>query len=159
MYVEESVGNKTSTVDVEDWEEAYMEVKNILENRFHFERVNEKRFRHHKDRGLVVSRIEVEEEVDKYTEIELTIVLTIDLHEPGGDTATITLDTKGAVVTRYPQETSWQKSPLYFALRSIWDKLVYGWARGRWKDEGRETVTEVHSALRGAFKSMEPLEE
>lgn len=159
MYVEESVGNKTSTVDVEDWEEAYMEVKNILEHRFHFEEVNEKRFRHHKDKGLVVSRIEANHEMDRYTEIEITIVLTIDLLEQGSNRASITVDTKGLVVTRYPEGSSWQRSPLYFALRSIWDKLVYGWARGRWKDEGREMVTEVHAALRGAFNSMAPMEE
>lgn len=154
MYVEEEVGHKSSKVDVEDWEDAYMEVKDILEKRFGFDRVEEEKFRHHKDKGIIVSKINVYEEKDRNTEIEITLVLTIEVDE-GSRTGTVMIDTKGEVVTRYPDEGSWLRGPLYFALRSLWDKLLYGWVRGRYKDEARETMLEVHSALRGAFKSVE----
>ncbi len=155
MYVEEEVGHRTSTVEVGDWEDAYREVKDILENRFFFTRVEEEAFRHHKDKGVVVSKINVYVEKDDYTEIELTIVLTIEIQDRESGQGTMTIDSKGEVVTRYPGESSWQRHPLYFALRSFWDKLVYGWARGRWKDEARDTLGEVHSALRSAFKTVE----
>lgn len=154
MYVEEEVGHRTATVEVSDWEEAYMEVKDILENRFLFDRVEEEKFRHHKDKGIVVSKINCYDEMDRNTEIEITVVLTIDTGGAGNISGTVTIDSKGEVVTRYPEESSWQKSPFYYALRSFWDKLVYGWARGRYKDEARERLLDVHSALRGAFKSV-----
>jgi len=154
MYVEDEVGRKTSTVDVADWEEAYREIKDILENRFFFEEVEEERFRHHKDKGIVVSKVNAIEELDKFTEIELTFVVTIDILEQGSNRATITLDSKAEVITEYPEDSAWQQSPLYYALRSIWDKLVYGWARGKWTDEAEELLVEVHSALRGAFTSV-----
>lgn len=154
MYVEEEVGRKTSTVDVDDWEEAYMSVKDILENRFFFEKVEEERFRHHKGKGLIVSKINAIEELDRLTELEITIMLTIDVHEGGDGAATVTLDSKGEVITEYPEESGWQRSPVYYALRSFWDKLVYGWSRGRWKEEGEDTLIEVHSAIRGAFNSI-----
>lgn len=154
MYVEEEVGHKTSTVEVEDWKDAYAEVKDILERRFIFDRVEEEKFRHHKEKGIVVSKINAYEEKDRNTEIEITIVLTIDT---GGKSrsGTVTIDSKGEVVTRYPEESSWQRSPLYYAVRSFWDKLLYGWVRGRYKDEARELLLDVHAALRGAFKSPE----
>ncbi|MDY6776833.1 MAG: hypothetical protein SVQ76_01880, partial [Candidatus Nanohaloarchaea archaeon] len=100
-------------------------------------------------------KVTVYNEMDEHTEIEITIVMTIDISDQETGRATVTIDSKGQVVTRYPDESSWQRHPLYFALRSIWDKLVYGWARGRWKGEAREQLNEVHSALRGAFKSVE----
>lgn len=154
MYVEEEVGRKTSTVDVADWEEAYLEIKDVLENRFFFEEIEEERFRHHKDKGLIVSKINAFDEQDRFTEIKLTFVVTIDILEEGSKRATVTIDSKGEVITEYPEDSPWQRSPIYYALRSIWDKLVYGWARGRWKDEAEELLIDVHSALRGAFTSM-----
>lgn len=155
MYIEEEVGHRTATVEVEDWEDAYGEIKDILERRFMFDRVEEEKFRHHKDKGIIVSKINCYDEKDRNTEIEITVVLTIDTGGPGSKSGTATIDSKGEVVTRYPEESSWQRSPMYYALRSFWDKLVYGWVRGRYKDEAREILVNVHSSLRGAFKSVE----
>ncbi len=155
MYVEEEVGHRTSTVEVSDWEDAYREVKDILERRFAFDRVEEEKFRHHKDKGIIVSKVNCYDEKDRNTEIEITVVLTIDTGGGENRSATVTIDAKGEVVTRYPEESSWQRSPVYYALRSIWDKLLYGWVRGRYEDEARELLVDVHSALRGAFKSAE----
>ncbi|MFB6166724.1 MAG: hypothetical protein ABEJ62_00480, partial [Candidatus Nanohaloarchaea archaeon] len=73
MFVEEEVGHKTSTVEVEDWEDAYAGIKDILETRFRFDRVKEEKFRHHKDKGIVVSKVTVYNEMDEHTEIEITI--------------------------------------------------------------------------------------
>ncbi|MDY6761523.1 MAG: hypothetical protein SVY41_00570 [Candidatus Nanohaloarchaea archaeon] len=154
MYVEEEIGHRTATAEVADWEDAYAEVKDILERRFMFDRVEEESFKHHKDKGIVVSKVNCYDERDRNTEIEITVVLTIDIDE-GAKSGTVTLDSKGEVVTRYPEESSWQRSPLYYALRSIWDKLLYGWVRGRYEDEARETLVDVHAALRGAFRSPE----
>lgn len=154
MYIEEEVGRRTSTVDVADWEQAYMEIKDVLENRFFFEEVEEERFRHHKDKGLIVSKVNAIEEKDDFTEIELTFVITIDILEQGSKRATVTIDSKAEVITEYPEGSSWQRSPLYYALRSFWDKLVYQWSREKWKEEGAELLVDVHSALRAAFTSI-----
>ncbi len=153
MYIEEEVGRKTSTVDVEDWEVAYLEIKDVLENRFFFEEVEEERFRHHKDKGLIVSKINAIDAMDRFTDIELTFVVTIDILEGGSNRATITIDSKGEVITEYPEDSTWQRSPFYFALRSFWDKLVYQWSREKWKEEASELLVDVHSGLRGAFSS------
>lgn len=155
MYVEEEVNRKTSTVDVDDWERAYSEIKNILENRFFFHRVQEEKFRHHKGRGIIVSKINCFREMDDFTTVEISIVLTIEETNPETGAASITLDTKGEVVTRYPEETAFQRSVIYFAIRSIWDKIVYGWARGKWKDEAEQLMIDVHSEVRGFLNSIE----
>jgi hypothetical protein len=155
MYVEEEVSRKTSTVDVEDWEQAYSEIKNILENRFFFHRVEEEKFRHHTEKGLIVSKLNCYREVDDYTTIEITIVMTIEQQSPDETAAHITLDSKGEVVTRYPERSRFQRSVIYFAIRSLWDKLVYGWARGKWKDEAQQLQIDVHSEIRGFMQSME----
>lgn len=153
MHVEEEVGHHETVVDVEDWETAYTEIQDILERRFDFDHVEERRFLHHKDMGNVVSRIEVEEEMDDYTDMVIEFVLTFDLMEDGR-AATLTIESRAEVVTEYPEESSWQRSPLYFALRSFWDKLVYGWARGRWEEETRDTMIEAHDSIRGALKTV-----
>lgn len=155
MYVEEEVSRKTSTVDVLDWEQAYSEIKNILENRFFFHRVEEEKFRHHMDKGIIVSKINCYREVDDYTTLEITIVMTIEQMEEDSANAHITLDSKGEVVTRYPEKTAFQRSVIYFAIRSLWDKLVYGWARGKWKDEAEQLMIDVHSEIRGFLQSIE----
>lgn len=155
MYVEEEVSRKTSTVDVLDWEQAYSEIKNILENRFFFHRVEEEKFRHHMDKGIIVSKINCYREVDDYTTLEITIVMTIEQMEEDSAKAHITLDSKGEVVTRYPEKTAFQRSVIYFAIRSLWDKLVYGWARGKWKDEAEQLMIDVHSEIRGFLQSIE----
>jgi hypothetical protein len=155
MYVEEEVSRKTSTVDVRDWEQAYREVKNILENRFFFHRVEEEKFRHHMDRGIIVSKLNCYREADDFTTIEITIVMTIEQQEDDSRAAHVTLDSKGEVVTRYPEKKAFQRSVIYFALRSIWDKLVYGWARGKWKDEAEQLMIDAHSEIRGFLESIE----
>lgn len=155
MYVEEEVSKKTSTVDVQDWHEAYSEIKNILEHRFFFHTVQEEKFRHHQEKGIIVSKINCLREVDDYTTIEITIVLTIEMQDPESPSASVTIDSKGEVVTRYPEESKFQRTPVYFALRSIWDKMVYGWARGKWKDETEQLMIDVHSEIRGFLQSIE----
>ncbi|MDY6789470.1 MAG: hypothetical protein SVV03_05930 [Candidatus Nanohaloarchaea archaeon] len=155
MYIEEEVASKTSTVDVPDWEQAYSELKNILESRFFFHRVEEEKFRHNIEKGLVVSKINLYREMDDYTTVEITIMLSLEQESPDSKRAQATIDSKVEVVTRYPEQTPFQRSALYFALRSIWDKLVYGWARGKWKDEAEEIMIDVHSEIRGYFQSME----
>lgn len=155
MYVEEEVSRKSSTVDVKDWERAYEELKNILENRFFFHRVEEEKFRHHIEKGIIVSKLNCYRDVDDFTTIEITIVVTIEQAGPDSREAHITLDSKGEVVTRYPEDTAFQRSVIYFALRSLWDKVVYGWARGKWKDEAQQLMIDVHSEIRGFLESLE----
>lgn len=155
MYVEEEVGRKTSTVEVVDWEQAYREIKNLLENRFFFHRVEEEKFRHHVERGLVITKINCFREVDDYTTLEITMVLTINQEGPEDKSASVTIDSKGEVVTRYPEENWFTRTVWYYALRSIWDKFIYGWARGKWKDEAEQLLIDVHSEIRGFLESIE----
>lgn len=155
MYIEEEISTKTATVNVPDWEQAYSDLKNLVENRFFFHRVEEEKFRHNVDEGLVVSKINLYREVDDYTTIEITIMLSMEQESPESMRAQVTMDSKAEVVTRYPEDTPFQRSAMYFALRSIWDKLVYGWTRGKWKDEAEQLMVDVHSEIRGYFQSME----
>ncbi len=153
MYIEEEAGRKTTTVDVSDWEVAYREVKDLLENRFVFDRVEEEKFRHHVERGLIISKINCYNEMDDFTVVEITIVLNITKDDPKGLSASVTVDSKGEVVTKY-SNSSGTRSVWYYAFRSVYDKLVYGWARGKWKDDARELLNEIHSELRGSLKNL-----
>lgn len=154
MHIIEEVDRRSSTVKVRDWQEVYKEIVNILENRFDFSRVREVKFRHWMDVGKVFSKIFCHKEVDKFTEIKLTIKIYVDiLNEPKG-TAKIEIRSKGEVDTIYPEETEFQQSLLYFTFRSIWDKFVYGWARERWKEEANQLLIDVHSTIRGFCNTL-----
>ncbi len=153
MYIEEEVGRKTTTVNVSDWENAYKEVKHLLESRFKFDRVEEEKFRHHVERGLIISKINCYIEVDDFSYKEVTLVLNITKDEAEGKSATVTVDSKGEVVTNYSNENG-KRSVWYYAFRSIYDKFIYGQARGKWKEDTAELVREVHSELRGSLKNL-----
>ncbi len=153
MYIEEEAGRKTTTIDVSDWELAYSEVKDLLEKRFMFDRVEEEKFRHHVERGLIISKINCYNEMDDFTVLEITLVLNITTDNPEGSSASVTIDSKGEVVTKY-SNSSGTRSVWYYAFRSVYDKLVYGWARGKWKEDARELLKEVHSELRGSLKNL-----
>ena len=153
MFVREEVIRKYSTLKVQEWEKAYSELKDILERGFKFDRVEERDFRHHKDRGRVESKILCHVGEDKYTEILVTMRVIIEISEDGSS-AEIELRSKGEVLTEYPEETSFQNSLVYIALRSIWDKFFYGWARGKWKEECRELLNDIHSDIRRFYRTL-----
>lgn len=153
MYIEEEVGRKTSSIEVEDWERAYKEIKTILENRFLFDRVEEEKFRHHVERGLIISKVSCYMEMDDFTNIEVTLMLNIHQDDEGLG-AVITVDSKGEIVTKYPDKNGNQRSVWYYAFRSIWDKFVYGGARQKWKDDAFQVMSDVHYELRGFLEGI-----
>lgn len=138
---------------VQEWEKAYAELKEILERGFKFDRVEERDFRHHKDMGRVESKILCHVGMDKYTEILLTLRPLIKISNDGSS-AEIEIRSKGEVVTEYPEETSFQKSLVYITLRSLWDKFFYGWARGKWKEDCRNLLIDVHSDIRRFYRTL-----
>ncbi len=148
MFVEEDVGRKTSRFQVSDWENAYNEFKDLIERRFQFMHVQEKKFIHHKDRGMVYSFVSADRQMDDFTKIQLQMEFEIKI---GADrkSAEIEMDTKAVVITEYPEETGFQESLVYYAMRSIWDKLVYGWNREKWKKQAEELLVDVHNTMRG----------
>ncbi|MCJ7450527.1 MAG: hypothetical protein MUP58_02195 [Candidatus Nanohaloarchaeota archaeon QJJ-9] len=153
MYIEEEVKRKRSVFEVEDWRQAYNEIKSVLENRFSFDRVKEDDFEHFQERGEVKSTIYCYKKLDENTNLQL--VLSVKMKESEKSRAKVSLATKAIVVTEYPEDSWFHESAFYFALRSFWDKFVYGWARGKWKDEAEQTLIDVHSELRGFFGSEE----
>lgn len=147
MYIEEDVGRRESTIQVDNWKDAYYEFKDILEKRFQFMRVEEVEFEHHKDHGTVFSIINAHRHLDDFTRILLDLRFNIKIGSDS-ENAEILLDSKALVITEYPEETSFQESLLYYAFRSMWDKLVYGWNRRRWKEQADELLVRVHEQLR-----------
>ena len=82
--------------------------------------------------------------MDKYTKIEMSIGLEIEINEDKGK-ATVSITTN--LKTEYPENTAFQKSLLYFALRSLWQKFYYGELRAKYKEYAIKLTDEVNDRL------------
>lgn len=148
MEIFEEVSRRTFEIKIEDWRSFYKELVDILHNRFDFDQVEEDKFRHWMDIGKLRTEILCHKEMDKFSEIVIEIVAHVKTMDGDQNQAKVRFESKSEVKTTYPEETEFQRSLLYFAMRSIWDKLVYGWARERWRKEAKDILVNLNSALR-----------
>jgi len=154
LQITEEVLLRRDKIEVKNWKRGYQELKDILERGYDFDRIEEVKFRHHLERGMVKSVIKCYKEKDRYSHILIILRPIINVVDEEKGIAEVNLRTKGVVVTIYPEKTAWQDSILYYTLRSIWDKFVYGWAREKWKDEAEEMVVDIQVRIRQFLRSL-----
>ncbi len=94
-------------------------------------------------------RFDVGWEVNKILDTFSYITVEIDLRgfvTENEGRATIII--KPRLITEYPQDTIWQQSILYEALRRMWHKLFYHHRRMEYLNMGKELVISFESSLK-----------
>lgn len=124
MEIEEEITRRRQTLELEDPEQAYAELRDLLSTRMSFDKVEEEKYFNDVDEGIIRARIETTEDFDRYSVERLEIYLKIDKNKGEMD-----LQIKGIIVTTYPESYSYQKSLWYYAYRSLFDKFLYGEVR------------------------------
>lgn len=124
MEIEEEITRRRQTLELEDPEQAYAELRDLLSTRMSFDHVSEEKYFNDVDEGVVRARIETVEEFDRYSKEVLELYLKIDKNKGEMD-----LQVKGIIVTEYPESYRYQKTLWYYAYRSLFDKFLYGEVR------------------------------
>lgn len=124
MEIEEEITRRRQTLELEDPEQAYAELRDLLSTRMSFDHVSEEKYFNDVDEGVIRARIETIEEFDRYSVEQLELYLKIDKNKGEMD-----LQIKGIIVTEYPEDYSYQTSLWYYAYRSLFDKFLYGEVR------------------------------
>lgn len=142
MDIVEEVARRRQTIEVEDPETAYPELRDLLERRMSFDEVKEEKYFHDVETGTVRSKIISVEEFDHHTREELEIYLVINPQSRELD-----LQIKGKVITHYENE-GWKGSLWYYAYRALYDKFLYGSARHGFEHAVEEKMDELLERVR-----------
>lgn len=142
MDIVEEVERRRSTFAVENPEEVYAEIRDLLDRRMSFDKVTEGKYYHDVEEGRIRSRIETVEWYDNVTREELEIYLTIDRRSKELD-----ILVKAKLVTAYDVD-GWKDSVWYYAYRALYDKFLYGSVRHGYEPAVEEKVDELMERLR-----------
>lgn len=143
MEIEEEVARKRQTIEVEDADQAYPELRDLLINRLSFDHVSEEKYFNDVEEGEIRTKIETEEEHDKYTHEELEIYFQMDKATGKAD-----IQIKAILVTEYPDDHFYQDTIWYYGYRSLFDKFLYGEVRHGYVPDAEEKADTVLSRIR-----------
>jgi hypothetical protein len=142
MDIVEEVARRRQTIKLENPEQAYSEIRDLLERRMGFDEVKEEKYFHDVDGGTIRSKIITAEDFDQYSREELEIFLVIT-----PESSELDLQVKGKVITHYAME-GWKGSLWYYAYRSLYDKFLYGSARHGFEEYVEEKMDELMERVR-----------
>lgn len=133
----------------------YSEIMNILVDRINISKndINEEKYEHSKKEvEKVHTEIEATKPMDKFTSIVLEIEINMTLKpihkeeiEYVGD---LSIQIAGFVRTDYPQDTALQKSILWNAFRSFYEKALYGDIKGDYMNLCTKYVRNLRDELK-----------
>lgn len=132
MDIVEEVVRRRTTVALENPEEAYAEIRDLLERRMVFDKVREEKYFHDVEEGNIRSRIVTQEFLDARTTEEIEIYLYISKPQRELD-----LQIKGKLVTEYDIE-GWKDTLWYYAYFALYDKFLYGNVREGYEPDVEE---------------------
>ncbi len=147
MEIEEEVARKRQTIKVEDPQQAYPEIRDLLINRMSFDHVSEEKYFNDVEEGKIRTKIETAEGYDKYTEEIVELFVVIDKKERELD-----VQIKSLLVTEYPMNLSYQKTLWYYAYRSLFDKFLYGGVRHAYEPDVENKTDEILQRIRDAVE-------
>lgn len=143
MEITEEILRRRQTLQTDDPEEAYAELRDLLENRIKFSHVSEEKYYNDVDGRNLKAKITTTFGMDKYTAEELEIFFHVDREKSEVD-----IQVKAKLVTRYPEETNFQNSLWYYAYRSLFDKFLYGEVRHGYEHPVEERVDDLMEKIR-----------
>lgn len=142
MDIVEEVARRRQTIELDDPESAYSEIRDLLERRMAFDEVKEEKYFHDVEEGTVRSKVITVEDFDKYSREELEVFIVINPQSRELD-----LQVKGKIVTHYKTE-GWKGSLWYYAYRALYDKFLYGSARHGFEEYIEEKMDELMERVR-----------
>jgi len=143
MEITEEVGRRRQEIVLDNPGRAYAEIKDLLEHRLSYDEVVEVQYFNDVDEGKIRSELELVEGFDKFTEEVIELYISIDKEK-----GTMNLQLKGKMITSYPTEKSYQQSLWYYAYRSLFDKFIYGEARGGYEHAIEDDLDQIMSLVR-----------
>ncbi|MFB6199356.1 MAG: hypothetical protein ABEJ83_00635 [Candidatus Nanohaloarchaea archaeon] len=142
MKIQEEVVRRRQTLQLEEPERTYPEIKDLLERRMSFDHVSETQHRQEAKNNNLKAKVETVEAFDKYTQEKLEIFIVIDK-----DKGELDLQIKGKLVTEY-NTSGWRGNLWYYAYRALYEKFLYGHVREGWEDAVEEKVDELLERIR-----------
>lgn len=133
---------------VEHPQQAYSEMRDLLENRMAFDHVEEEKYYNDVDGDMIRTKISTVEFLDGETAEELDIYFKIN--KASGE---VDVQVKGRLKTHYPEDYSWQKTIWYYAYRSLYDKFLYGGVREGYEPLVEEKVETLMTRLRETLEA------
>ena len=143
MEITEEVGRRRQKIVLDNPGRAYSEIKDLLEHRLSYDEVVEEQYFNDVDEGRIRSEVKLVEGFDKFTEEVIEMHISIDKDE-----GTMELQLKGKMVTEYPTEKKYQQSLWYYAYRSLFDKFIYGEARGGYEHDIESDLDQIVRLVR-----------
>ena len=144
MDVIEEVIRRKAEVKTDNWRRAHTQIKDLLEQKFDFSRVYEEKFVHHEEKKTLYLEIYCIANLDKYSKLKVELDIDVKTKDEEGEVSFTTIAT---LMTTYPENTPFKKSLFYFAMRAIWDKIYYGWARAKYRNFAIETANNVTNRI------------
>ncbi|MFP4038745.1 MAG: hypothetical protein ACLFTA_03105 [Candidatus Nanohaloarchaea archaeon] len=148
MEIIEEVARRRQTIVVEEPENVYSELRELLESRMSFDHVHEDKYFNDVESGRIRARIHTVEAFDKYTVEKLEIFLTIKSEKNELD-----LQIKAKLVTEYPGDMPWQNTIWYYAYRSLYDEFLYGGVREGYEPAVEEKLENLMTRVRETMEA------
>lgn len=147
MDIVEEVVRRRQTLALDRPQEAYSEIRDLLERRMSFDEVTEEKYFHDVEEGTIRSRIETLEVFDAHTVEEIEIYLLISERQREMD-----IQVKAKLITHYDTDTPWKNKIWFYAYRALYDKFFYGKVRHEFEEDVEEGVDELMHRLREALE-------
>ncbi len=148
MEIVEEVERRRLTVEVDEPEMAYSEIKDLLENRMGFDSVHEEKYYNDVDGDMIRTKLSTVDAFDGETHEELEIFFKINKA-----TGEVDVQIKGKLVTEYPEEKPWQGNLWYYAYRSLYDKFLYGSVREGYEHGVEDKIDTLATRLRETLEA------
>jgi hypothetical protein len=150
MQVIEDIASKQVSFSIKEWKTFVEEIKESLKRAYDFQDVSEESYEYTENEKLSIF-IKCTKIFDEYSIGLIEVYLSFEIFEKG---AKVNCSVKGSLHTEYPEKTQFQRSIIYYLIRSLWDKLYYGELRGKWKSKTLETVNRVYKDIINLSRSL-----
>lgn len=148
MDIVEEVERRRLTIEVEQPQQAYSEIKDLLENRMTFDHVSEEKYYNDVDGDMIRVKIETAEWLDGETKEALEIFFKINK-----STGEVDIQVKGKLETHYPDEKMWQDTLWHYAYRALYDKFLYGSVREGYEPAVEEKVDTLMKRMKETLEA------
>lgn len=116
MRIVEDIATRKKEFHVDNPQEAYSELKALLEDKISFDHVSEEKYYNDVETGKIRTKIETEEVYDEHSVEELEIFVTIS-------ESSLKIEIKAMLVAVY-SGSGWRDSIVYYGYRALFHRLI-----------------------------------
>ncbi|MFB6203056.1 MAG: hypothetical protein ABEK01_01045 [Candidatus Nanohaloarchaea archaeon] len=146
MDITEEVDRRRTTVQLDDPDTAYAEMRDLLTEKMGFDEVSEEKYFNDVDEGRVRTKLKAVEGFDRYSRGEYDILFEVDKKDGKVD-----IQVKAKLITSYPDEKDYQETLWYYAYRSLFHKFLYGETRAQYREPLKNNLDELMERMRRAL--------